>query len=225
MDDDDWVEPDFLEFLLNLITENDADMSICGADKTEKGISIPMPVFDKIIMNTEEALIELMRRKRYNNGFPTKLFRKSLFDNLKFPETARYDDIHLMYKIISKANKVVSHCIPKYHVYRHDTNNSIATTKYGNITPAYLSEYRSAYRLRTEFLISNFGNLEAMWRYFEQSFLISMVHKVIENNLTDCHSHLEEMQLELSRCREEFINCPWSQDFEKEWMLEHIPAN
>ena len=31
IDDDDWAEPDFLEFLRNLIVENNADISICGA--------------------------------------------------------------------------------------------------------------------------------------------------------------------------------------------------
>lgn len=31
IDDDDWAEPDFLEFLLNLLEETKADVSICGA--------------------------------------------------------------------------------------------------------------------------------------------------------------------------------------------------
>ena len=31
IDDDDWAEPDFLEFLYRLAAENDADVSICGA--------------------------------------------------------------------------------------------------------------------------------------------------------------------------------------------------
>lgn len=55
IDDDDWAEPDFLEFLLNLLQENGADVSICGAaDKIFK---------EKKVMSTEEALIELMWRK------------------------------------------------------------------------------------------------------------------------------------------------------------------
>ena len=70
IDDDDWAEPDFLEFLLSLIKENHADVAICGAaDK----------IFDeKKVMTAEEALIELMWRKKYNMAFPTKLFRREL---------------------------------------------------------------------------------------------------------------------------------------------------
>ena len=70
IDDDDWAEPDFLEFLLALLEENGADVAICGAaDK----------IFDeKKVMTAEEALIELMWRKKYNMAFPTKLFRREL---------------------------------------------------------------------------------------------------------------------------------------------------
>ena len=67
VDDDDWAEPDFLEFLLNLLEESAADVAICGAaDK---------PFDEKRVMTAEEALIELMWRKKYNMAFPTKLFR------------------------------------------------------------------------------------------------------------------------------------------------------
>ena len=47
IDDDDWAEPDFLEFLIGLIAEHNSDVAICGAaDK----------VFDeKKIMSPEEA--------------------------------------------------------------------------------------------------------------------------------------------------------------------------
>ena len=31
LDDDDWAEPDFLEFLVELLEENAADVAICGA--------------------------------------------------------------------------------------------------------------------------------------------------------------------------------------------------
>ena len=70
IDDDDWAEADFLEFLYELAIENNADVSICGAaDK----------VFDeKKVMTAEEAIIELMWRKKYNMAFPTKLFSKRI---------------------------------------------------------------------------------------------------------------------------------------------------
>ena len=223
VDDDDACEPDFLEYLYHLANEDNADIAICGADKFENDSLVSNVLFDKKVMNTEEALIELLWRKRYNNGFPTKLFKRVLFEDLRFPKDTGCDDIHLMYKVIAKAKCIVSSCIPKYHVCRHGANNSIATTVDGKITPEYLSEYRMAYRERTKWLTERYSNLESMWRYFEQSFLVSMVHKVITNDLMDCQDHFIEMCHELSGQKEEFINCPWSQESEKEWMKGYIP--
>ena len=76
IDDDDWAEPDFLEFLLGLIQESGADVAICGA--ADKAFD------EKKVMTAEEALIELMWRRKYNMAFPTKLFRRELIDGMSF---------------------------------------------------------------------------------------------------------------------------------------------
>ena len=71
LDDDDWVEPDYLAFLADLTGQYQADVGICGTeDKT----------FDeRQVMSAEEALMELLRRKKFNVGFPTNLIRRELF--------------------------------------------------------------------------------------------------------------------------------------------------
>ncbi|MDR1377853.1 MAG: glycosyltransferase [Synergistaceae bacterium] len=224
VDDDDTCEPDFLEFLLNLAETYDADVAVCGAAKLENGQSTLVGVADEpIVMNAETAIVELLWRKRYNNGFPTKLFKRSVFADLMFPETGIYDDIYLMYKMLSNANKVVSFGLPKYNVARHENNNSAATTKHGMVTAAYLDAYRAVYRERTIWLCERFPENSAYWWYFDWSFLISMVEKIIKYNLPDCETHLAEMRHELNGHQEEFIDCRWSLDFEKEWMVKYVP--
>jgi hypothetical protein len=143
---------------------------------------------------------------------------------MHFPNIGRYDDIHLMYKIIASAERIVSYGLQKYHVLRHDSNNSSATTKDGMITPEYLSDYRRAYRERTNWLCERFPDNAAMWWYFDWSFLISMVKKIITNDLHDCHKHLDEMIRELNKHQDDFINCKWSHDFEKAWMVNYVPV-
>ncbi len=214
IDDDDWAEPDFLEFLLNLITESNADMAICGAaDK----------VFDeKKIMNTEEALIELMWRKKYNVAFPTKLAKSALFENLRFPEEQCFDDIALMYKLMARAKKVAYHGKPKYTFYRHDSNNSAWTTNHKLLNGKILDEYLSSYRARTEILSKQFPNSAKAFRYFEWSFMISMVEKINRLNIPDCQKQLEHMTKVLENNRSEFLNCPEILDFEREWVEKYI---
>ncbi|MDE7244469.1 MAG: glycosyltransferase [Oscillospiraceae bacterium] len=214
IDDDDWAEPDFLDFLLNLAEENQADVAICG--------SVSQAFDEKKIMTAEEALIELMWRKKYNMAFPTKLFRRERMENLRFPEDGVYDDIALMYKLLAGAQKVAYHGLPKYTFYRHENNNSAWTTNHSLLTPETLEEYLQAYRTRTVWLSERFPDSAAVWRYFEWSFMISMVEKISRLELTDCYAIREQLRRELSVNREVFITCGLTLAFEKEWMEEYV---
>ena len=214
IDDDDFAEPDFLQFLLDLCIENNADISICGAaDK----------VFDEMkIMTAEEAVIELMWRKKYNMAFPTKLFRRELMNDLRFPEDGSYDDIALMYKLLANAKKVAYHGLPKYTFYRHEGNNSAWTTNHSLLDSKTLDEYLDAYRKRTVWLSERFPDSAAVFRYFEWSFMISMVEKINRLNIRGCEKQLEYMKKTLAENKDEFLNSKEILGFEKEWVEEYI---
>lgn len=214
IDDDDWAEPDFLEFLHDLITESNADVAICGAaDK----------IFDeKCIMTAEEALITLMWRKKYNMAFPTKLFRREMMEHLRFPENGSYDDIALMYKLLAGAQKVAYHGLPKYTFYRHPGNNSAWTTNHKLLNPATLDEYLHAYRQRTVWLSEKFPASAPAFQYFEWSFMISMVEKIERLGLSDCQAQKETMVQKLHDHAQEFLQAPECLPFEKEWMKQYV---
>jgi len=159
VDDDDWCKPDFLEFLYNLIAENGADVAICGSD----GRAFD----DKLIMTAEEAVIELMWRKRYTVAFPAKMFSRRLAKKIRFPEYDKYDDITQMHKLLAQANMVAYHGVPKYTFYRHDNNNSAWTVDHNLIRPKILDEYIRAYQDRTIWLAELFSKNTALWSYFQ----------------------------------------------------------
>lgn len=214
VDDDDWAAPDFLEFLLCLLTENAADVAICGAADR---------VFpEKKVMDAEEALLELLRRKKYNMAFPTKLFRRELAEGLRFPEEGAYDDIALMYRLLARAKRVAYHGLPKYTFYRHSGNNSAWTTNHSLLTPETLDEYLAAYRTRTAWLCEKFPGNAAAWRYFEWSFLLSMVEKINRLGIAGCERQLAEMTGELRRHREAFLAAGEILEFEKDWVEKYI---
>lgn len=214
IDDDDYAEPDFLEFLYNLVCENHAEISICGAmDKA----------FDKkLVMSAEEALIELMRRKYYNMAFPTKLFTRELKKTIRFPENDKFDDISQMYRLLASAKSVAYHGLPKYTFYRHEGNNSAWTVNHSLLTKETLDEYLCAYRERTKWLSKYFPSSSAAWCYFEWSFMISMVEKIDRYRLTDCAGLQTVMLQELSRHSYEFLNGGYIQEFEKEWLKQYV---
>jgi glycosyltransferase involved in cell wall biosynthesis len=215
IDDDDWCEPDFLEFLYALADSNDADISICGAaDKVS---------CEKCVMSAEEAVIELLWRKRYNVQFPTKLLRRKLFNGIRFSENAKYDDIELMPKILASANRVAYHGLPKYTFYRHGDNNSAWTTDHSLLDNSTLAEYLSVYRERTEWLSARFPDSIPAWRYFEWSFMISMVEKITRLGLKDCGEQADILKQELAANRDEFLNSPYILNFEKDWVVQYLP--
>lgn len=214
IDDDDWAEPDFLEFLLSLALENQADVAICGAaDK----------VFDeKCVMSPEQALIELMWRKKYNVAFPTKLFHRDMFNDTRFPEDKTFDDIALMYKLLAQANRVAYHGLPKYTFFRHEGNNSSWTTHHEQLTPEILQEYLDAYRTRTEWLSTRFPNSADAFAYFEWSFMISMVEKIERLQLKNCSILCDTMKNTLFQHKNDFLSCPYILDFETTWFKQYI---
>lgn len=214
IDDDDFAQPDFLAFLYGLAVENQADVAICGA--ADKAFD------EKMIMTAEESLIQLMWRKRYNMAFPTKLFHRDLAQALRFPEEGLYDDIALMYRLLAKAKRVAYHGLPKYTFVRHETNNSAWTTRHELLTLQTLDEYLHAYRTRTEWLSGLFPGSAAAFRYFEWSFMISMVEKITRLGLTDCLARREELVGELNANRREFLDGGFILDFERDWMAQYV---
>ena len=214
VDDDDTAAPGLLQFLYDLAIKNEADISICGNNL--KSCS------EKFVLNSEEALIKLLERKYYNVAFPSKLIRRRLFEDNRFYEEGKFDDIYLMPKIIAAADKVVYHGLNYYFFNRHDNNNSAWTTNYQLLTPDILNEYLEVYRLRTEWLIKIFPINADTWRYFEWSFMISMVDKIEKNNIISCRKELAYLKNELRKYYNEFSKSLYIKDFEKEYLKQYI---
>jgi glycosyltransferase involved in cell wall biosynthesis len=214
IDDDDWCDPDYLEFLYALAVGNSADAAICGsADKA---------VNEKCVMTAEEAIIELLWRQKYNVAFPTKLFKTALFEGVRFSDAAKYDDIELMPRILSGASRIAYHSLPKYTFERHGGNNSAWTTNHTLLDAATLDEYIAVYRQRTEWLCGRFPDNAAYWRYFELSFMISMVEKVTRLELAECYPYRNGLVRELRAHCGEFIDGEHTRKFEKEWMKTYV---
>jgi glycosyltransferase involved in cell wall biosynthesis len=225
IDDDDYAEPDFLEFLIGLAEEHDADIAVCGSNKEEDSVvsSNYIYVFDELyVMDALGATEKFLRRQLYNAAMPTKLVRKNLFNKVRFPNEGSYDDISTTYKYFANAGNVVAHGIPKYCFYRHPGNNSSSATKHHLLNPVQLGEYLEAFRERTEYISKELSPLTDLALYSEWSYMISMVEKIHRFELTNCDVPLAFMQDELRTHRDEFYNSVHIEQFEKDWMDRYI---
>lgn len=223
IDDDDTAEPDMLEFLHALAVECDADIALCGSYKEVNGEILPNCVFDeKLIMTPEEAVVILLKRKKYNAAMPSKLLRRELFDKIRFRTEGKYDDITVVYKYFAEAKRVIAYGKPKYCFWRHPGNNSAFTTNDLLLTPEQLDEYFEAFRERTVYLSNKLPKIADYAQYSEWSYMISMCNKIEKNHLQQCSKQLEFVKNELSAHYDEFYHSPYIEEFEKEFMRKYL---
>ncbi len=225
IDDDDYAEADFLEFLYRLAQLYNADIAVCGSNKEENSEILVNNtyVYDQLyIMNAEQATEAYLRRILYNAAMPTKLIRREMFDKIRFSNNGSYDDITTTYRYFANAKVVAIHGIQKYTFYRHPENNSSAATKHHLLNPVQLREYLNAFRDRTEYISKIIPHLTGMARYSEWSYMISMIEKIHRYSLKNCNEELKFMQQELMAHRDEFYHGVYIEGFEKEWMKRYI---
>lgn len=223
VDDDDVAAPDMLEFLNQLVKDNHADIAICGAQKDVNGKILPHSMWNEYcIWSASDAVTELLKRKRNNAGLPTKLIKRTLFEEIPFKENCKYEDIWICYKYLANANKVAAYGLPKYCFTRHENNNSSFTQNASQWKAEQMEEYLAAFRERTEYISSKLPVLAELVQYSEWSYMISMCDKIKTYELKDCYDILTGLTQVLKAKQQEFLTSQYIQDFEKEWMKSYI---
>ena len=225
IDDDDYAETDFLEFLYNLAKNHNADIAVCGSTKEENGQQLPNGIYqydEKYIMDAEQATVNFLWRKLYNAAMPTKLVRREMFDSIRFLNEGKYDDITTTYRYFANAKIVAAHGLPRYCFYRHSGNNSSAATKHHLLNPVQLNEYLAAFRERTEYISKILPQLAGLALYSEWSYMISMVEKIHRYGLNNCADLLVLMCDNLRAHWDDFYYGKYILEFEKVWMERYV---
>lgn len=115
VDSDDWIEKDMYETLYRLITENQADISMCGfyldyldgaeSDSKENGVEV---------FEGHEPLALIKEDRKIKSYLWDKLFRKEMI-TVPLPVSFYYEDYATLLKWFSNVTKLVYIGMPKYH--------------------------------------------------------------------------------------------------------------
>ncbi|MEK0216939.1 glycosyltransferase family 2 protein [Bifidobacterium mongoliense] len=107
VDSDDVVSPHFLEHLYNAAQLNESDMAIChGTVFAENGV-FPVAESNHVtILDSANAVIELLSERRASTAPWGKLARSSFWKEFPFPEDRRFEDLAVTWKALNKANSV-----------------------------------------------------------------------------------------------------------------------
>ena len=145
VDSDDWIKPDMYSTLYNNAAEHDADISIGNFNYVmPSGEHIPF-ANENTGVKVFEGIYKVAHNIRTTNNFAwNKLYRKSLFDNIRFPKGKTFEDIFTMYKLIDAANKIVVSAESKYYYVRRDSSITMSPFNISHLdnTEAYIERYR-----------------------------------------------------------------------------------
>ena len=158
VDDDDRCEPLMLSFLAQLAENENADIAMCGSYNDFGDRLEPYYICDgSFVFDRLNGLRELLARKLYNVAPPTKLFRRSLWDGLEFPNNVLVDDIHVVYKAFERAQRIAVHNVAMYYFRKHENNMTgfIQNNELGIFSgrPELLDEYIKMYHTRAAYLL------------------------------------------------------------------------
>lgn len=107
IDSDDYVEETFLECLYRKSLQENADICECSFFRLRMNKMTRERVFDYETLDHETAIRRLLAIP-YESFVViwNKLYRKKLFDKIRFPEGKLHEDEYTTYKLIYEANKV-----------------------------------------------------------------------------------------------------------------------
>lgn len=108
VDGDDRIEPHMYMELYNLCVKTKSDISICklGREINGKIINIDNQSFQKSLSHIE-AMKELFIGHLYRFSLCNKLFNKTCFKDIQFPEGRIHEDLSTTYKLFANSNKAI----------------------------------------------------------------------------------------------------------------------
>ena len=133
VDSDDYVSEDYVETLYNLIIKNNSDISVCiwkeaYDDGTFKSI-YRVKKYIELSNNNYIMLEHMLYQKLFDTSACAKLYKLSLFDNIRYPVGMLYEDLATTYKLFLKAKSISYSNKEIYYYYRRKNSITLSSFK------------------------------------------------------------------------------------------------
>ena len=171
VDSDDYVASNMYEILLDTIIKNNADLSICDfCSVSESGdITLKEPsVIEDGTYSGEKLLENKLLTENYWHWVVAwnKLYKKSIFDNIRFPVGKLHEDEFLIHKILMRC-KIVA-CVSNKLVYYVQRDSSIT----GEGISIKTLDKAEALLQRTVFFVENGFSNKLIYNTLQKAFFI-----------------------------------------------------
>ena len=190
IDSDDWIMLNFLSTLLYLCKDNDADIAKCETiDVKDENFKINNNNTEIKIYNSKEIMNSIYSQpKLFNVAVMNKLYKRKIFENLRFKEGIINEDEDILCKVIYNAETIV---ITNQVLYCYFlSENSVTRSKFRVKNLDILDIFKD----RMEFLKNN-GYIE-IYRQTEAQYLRIIgifYYNIFKNDWKDKEKYLDDL--------------------------------
>jgi glycosyltransferase involved in cell wall biosynthesis len=161
IDGDDYIANDMYETLLSNMQNTSSDISVCKVQRVYKNQSMIESNSNSIIvLNNTEGLRSLLEAKIIHHYAVDKLYRRDLFEGIRYPEGKIFEDVFTTYKLFAKANKTVYCDSAKYYYVQRA--NSILRNSFNERK----LEYLEAIKEMNKYIDNNYTELMDYTKFY-----------------------------------------------------------
>ena len=198
VDGDDYVAKDFIECLYNAISKTHADISTCGHYRVnfdgymKKIYNNSENPEDIICISGKDSITNMFYEKICSASSGSKLYKKDLFNNLRFPDYIMGEDTYVVYHTFKKASLIAHTNKALYYYVQHTqsvTNSKSNYYKFYDYVRLYdhiIASEDITQNTNSEYFLSIFNRL------IENNFWAYMKLRNCPNMFTEEKKHIED---------------------------------
>ena len=115
VDGDDRIREDMIEVMIGAAKKNDADISVVGKYYLYENCTNGSEENTEQVLSVRDAFKVILYQEGFFLHLWDKLYKKELFDGVRFPEGRLVEDRQMAASILLKANRIVYNSASKYY--------------------------------------------------------------------------------------------------------------
>lgn len=142
IDSDDYIHKDMFQVMLKVLKENDLSIVECNYKKTKASLDVSYyentkDSSDVTIFSKRNAVVNAIMDHKLKNVVTNKLYKKELWEEMRYPKGKIFEDVAMTYKIINQCEHIgkIENAF-YYYFQREDSivNSSFSVNKLDHCT-------------------------------------------------------------------------------------------
>lgn len=127
VDPDDYIDASMYEKMYNKLINTGSDMVVCDYYKLEAATAMPTHIFASDRAFYSREFMEYVADDRAPSHFWSKLYKRQLFLNIRFPEGRVFEDLAIFHEIVHRCERIayIHECLYYYVINTSGQVNTI----------------------------------------------------------------------------------------------------